>query len=104
MNSAIQVFIPAAGRGTRSQNGERRLPKPILSIGEAPLIYRVMSLYPENTNFLIGLGFESNWVKQVAEVAASANNQKVAFFETDSWADVNKGLSHTMIALRFGSV
>jgi choline kinase len=94
------VFIPAAGLGKRAGSQEEHLPKPIISVGDKPLIYRVMSLYPSETHFVIGLGYKGEWVKQVAKLAAAINNQKVTFFTTDSWKTPYQGLSHTVLEAR----
>lgn len=96
MNKPPLVFIPAAGLGKRAGSQEEHLPKPIISIGDKPLIYRVMSLYPRETHFVIGLGYKGEWVKQVASLSAAINNQKVTFFTTDSWRTPDQGLSHTV--------
>jgi choline kinase len=96
MSETLTVFIPAAGLGKRAGSQEEHLPKPIISIGDKPLIYRVMSLYPRGTQFVIGLGYKGEWVRQVANLAAAINNQKITFFTTDSWKTPNHGLSHTV--------
>lgn len=96
MSESPIVFIPAAGLGKRTGSQGGHLPKPIISIGDKPLIYRVMSLYPTGTQFVIALGYKSDWVRQVAELSAEINNQEVSFFTTDSWRTPNQGLSHTI--------
>lgn len=96
MNKPPVVLIPAAGLGKRAGSQEEHLPKPIISIGDKPLIYRVMNLYPRNTQFVIGLGYRGEWVEQVASLVAAMNNQKVTFFTTDSWKNPNQGLTHTL--------
>ena len=91
------VFIPAAGLGSRTKRSSTTLPKPLLSIGNQPLIARIMSLYPSETQFVIGVGYKADWVKQVAHIVALENSQKVTFFETDSWKTQNKGLTNTIL-------
>ena len=61
-NTVTQVFIPAAGKGTRVQSAGIQLAKPIRSIGNKPLITRVMDLYPKHTRFLVALGYQGDWV------------------------------------------
>lgn len=92
----MQVFIPAAGLGLRTRALNLDLPKPLLSVGMKPLIGRVMMLYPEETNFVIALGYKSEWVRQVVEAVAKENNQKVKIFYTESWKNNGQGLSHTI--------
>jgi hypothetical protein len=41
-----------------------------------------MSLYPKGTQFVIGLGYKNEWVRQVAELTAKINDQEVFFFTT----------------------
>lgn len=97
MNKAPTVFIPAAGLGSRIKGTNSTLPKPLLSIGNQPLIGRIMSLYPKGTQFVVGVGYKADWVKQVALIIALENSQKVTFFETNSWKTQNKGLTHTIL-------
>lgn len=77
--------------------GDTNLPKPLRSIGAKPLLTRVMDLYPEKTSFVIGLGYKSSWVEQVATISAEANNQELEFFITDSWRVPVKGLTDTIL-------
>jgi len=100
MSKSGIVFIPAAGLGKRAGSQGEHLPKPIISIGDKPLICRVMSLYPKETQFVIGLGYKNDWVRQVAELTAKINDQEVSFFITDSWSTPNQGLSHTIYEAR----
>jgi choline kinase len=97
MKTSPIVFIPAAGLGSRTKGTNSILPKPLLSIGNQPLIGRIMSLYPKETHFVIGVGYKADWVKQVAHVVALENSQQVSFFETDSWKIENKGLTNTIL-------
>jgi hypothetical protein len=94
------VFIPAAGLGSRIEAPNFTLPKPLLSIGTQPLIGRVMSLYPKGTHFVIGIGYRAEWVKQVALVVAKENSQHATFFETDSWAKEDEGLTNTILCAK----
>ena len=96
-NAVTQVFIPAAGKGTRVQSGGIQLAKPIRSIGNKPLITRIMDLYPKNTRFLVALGYQGDWVQQVAEISAQLNQQEIDFVRTDSWNTNNQGLTHTLL-------
>ncbi len=97
MKQAPTVFIPAAGLGSRIKGTNSSLPKPLLSIGNQPLIGRIMSLYPKGIHFVIGVGYRAEWVKQVALVIAKENSQYVTFFETDSWEKEDKGLTNTIL-------
>ena len=97
MRKSPIVFIPAAGLGSRTKGTNSTLPKPLLSIGNQPLIGRIMSLYPKGTHFVIGVGYKADWVKQVAHIVALENSQQVSFFETDSWKTTNKGLTNTIL-------
>jgi len=97
MRKSPTVFIPAAGVGSRLKNINSTLPKPLLSIGNQPLIGRIMSLYPKGTHFVIGVGYRAEWVKQVAVVIANENSQQVTFFETNSWEKEGEGLTNTIL-------
>jgi hypothetical protein len=92
-----QVFIPAAGKGTRVQSDGIQLAKPMRSIGNKPLITRIMDIYPKHTRFLVALGFQGEWVRQVAELTAQLNDQEIDFVWTQSWNSNNQGLTHTLL-------
>jgi len=93
----LQVFIPAAGRGTRVQSNGIELAKPIRSIGNKPMITRVMDSYPIGTRFLVALGYQGEWVRQVAEISARLNEQEVEFIYTNSWKSLDQGLTNTLL-------
>ena len=90
------IFIPAAGLGTRIGSGTERLPKPIISIGALPLIARIMQMYPSAQRFHLALGYESEYVQQVAFKFANIFNKSITFSYTNSWKDGAKGLSDTI--------
>lgn len=96
-NTVTQVFIPAAGKGTRVQLDGIQLPKPIRSIGNKPLITRIMDLYPKDTRFLVALGYQGDWVQQVASISARLNEQEIDFVRTESWNTNNQGLTNTLL-------
>jgi len=56
-----------------------------------------MDLYPQNTKFVICLGFHGEKIKQVASLIARENQQEVIFTTTNSWDDPKKGLSNTLL-------
>ncbi len=56
-----------------------------------------MDLYPKQTRFLVALGFQGEWVRQVAEVSAQLNDQEIDFVWTQSWKSSNQGLTQTLL-------
>lgn len=91
------IFIPAAGRGSRVDSGHTRLPKPLLSIGNLPLIAHIMNSYPYGSRFHVAVGFKADYVRQVVELFSQLRGDTVTFSETHSWEVENKGLSHTLL-------
>lgn len=92
------VFVPAAGRGSRL--GANGLPKPLQSVGNLPLIGRIMDLYKSPSRFLIALGYQKARVRPVVELLAQQRGHAVSFIETDSFHPGTLGLTQTLLDAR----
>lgn len=60
-NEELPVIILAGGRGTRLGSGFEQIPKPLVRIGEFPILLHIMSIYIKygSRRFIICTGFES---------------------------------------------
>ena len=95
---SMLVFIPAAGRGSRIGTG--CLPKPLQSLGDKPLVARVMTLCQPGTRFVVALGYEKEKIRPVIDLIASQGNFHVDFVHTSSFEEGSLGLTQTLIDSR----
>ena len=61
----MQVVILAGGRGTRLSEETTIIPKPMVRIGEIPILLHIMNHYATygHTKFLIALGYKGEVIK-----------------------------------------
>jgi glucose-1-phosphate cytidylyltransferase len=61
-----QVVILAGGMGTRLREETERVPKPLVSIGEQPILWHIMKLYRQHgfRRFVLCLGYKSWQIKE----------------------------------------
>ena len=62
----MQVVVLAGGMGTRLREETGRVPKPLVEIGERPILWHIMKLYGHHgaRRFLICLGYKSWDIKE----------------------------------------
>jgi choline kinase len=96
----LRVFIPCAGLGTRAKVSTETLPKPLISISGKPLIARVIEQYPQDTDFVIALGYKKDIVKQFLDKYKEISNKKITYTYTDSWQQSDMGLTNTLLDAR----
>ena len=60
----IPVIILCGGKGTRM--GDRTIPKPLVEIGERPVLWHVMRIYAAQgvNHFILALGYGGNRIKR----------------------------------------
>ena len=63
--SQIPVVILCGGQGTRIREASEKLPKPMIEIGEKPIVWHIMKTYYEHgfRNFVLCLGYKSDVIK-----------------------------------------
>lgn len=94
------MFVPCAGLGTRLIPLGTQIPKPLISIGNKPLIHRVFDKYPNGTRFVVALGYQADLVKQVVSEISKELNIDISFTYSDSWRDKTNGLTQTILDSR----
>lgn len=64
--ASVPVVILAGGMGTRLREETEHLPKPLLSIGEQPILWHIMKVYGHfgHRRFILCLGYKSWLIKQ----------------------------------------
>lgn len=88
------VFIPAAGLGSRVAG--MGISKPLMSIGDQPLIWRIMDLYPSTTRFVVAVGYEGKILTEVVQLYARMRGCAVSTVQTNSYTSKGGGLSQTL--------
>lgn len=63
-NDTIPVIILCGGKGTRM--GDRTVPKPLVEIGDRPVLWHVMKIYAAQgfKNFVLALGYGGDLIKR----------------------------------------
>lgn len=64
-----KVLIPTAGTGSRLGNMTKFLNKSLISIGNKPTIAHIIDMFPEDTEFVIPIGYKGNLVKEFLKLA-----------------------------------
>jgi glucose-1-phosphate cytidylyltransferase len=105
----MKVVILAGGFGTRISEESRLKPKPMIEIGEKPILWHIMNLYSHNgfRDFIICLGYKGDQIKKYfseyflshADVTFHLQEQKISIQQhnVEPWKVtlVDTGL-HTM--------
>lgn len=62
----MKVIILCGGQGTRIRDANELLPKPLLPIGERPMVWHIMKSYAAHgfTDFVLALGFKGWLIKE----------------------------------------
>ena len=62
----MKVILLAGGFGTRLSEYTDAIPKPMIKIGEKPMLWHIMNLYARynHTNFFVALGYKGEIIKE----------------------------------------
>jgi glucose-1-phosphate cytidylyltransferase len=65
-NRGVPTIILCGGRGTRIREVSTALPKPMIPIGNRPILWHVMKIYAasDNTDFRLALGYLGETIKE----------------------------------------
>ena len=65
--SKVKVVILCGGLGSRLSEETRLKPKPIVKIGNIPIIVHIMNIYSKYgyKNFILALGYKKNYIKRI---------------------------------------
>lgn len=66
MSDNIKVVILAGGLGTRLQEETTVKPKPMIEVGEKPVLWHIMKTYSSFgfNDFVLALGYKGDWIKK----------------------------------------
>lgn len=91
----LTVCIPTAGLGSRLGDLTQNLNKCLMSVDNKPVLSHIIEKYPSTTNFIVPVGFASDFVKQYVRMAHP--NTNVIFVDVDRFAGEGSGLGYTLI-------
>ena len=89
-----QVLIPSAGIGSRLGNLTEHVNKAMIQIDGKAIISHILSLYPQDTEFIICLGHKGNFLKQYLQISHPDYNFQ--FVEIDKYEGPKSGLGYTL--------
>jgi glucose-1-phosphate cytidylyltransferase len=63
-NSPLDVVIFCGGRGTRLSERTHEMPKPLIELGEYPILWHIMKIYSYHTmgRFILTLGYKGEMI------------------------------------------
>ena len=89
------VFIPTAGTGSRLGGITNYLNKSLVGIGNKPTITRIFEMFPEDTKFVIGLGYKGELVREYLSLAHPEKN--ITLVDVYPYEGPGSGLGFTML-------
>ena len=88
----MEIVILAGGFGTRLSEYTTRIPKPMIEIGDKPILMHIINLYKSfnHNNFIIATGYKSEMINDYFQVLLRSKDQ-----EYDFNSGTSKQLSNT---------
>lgn len=90
----MKVFIPTAGVGSRLGELTKYFNKAMIPIGEKPVISLIVEIYPLDTEFVIALGYQGDYIKQFLKLAYPEKN--FDFVKINKYKGSDSGLGYTL--------
>ena len=80
----MKLVILAGGYGTRLAEETKTIPKPLIKIGNKPIIWHIMKIYSHFgiNNFIICLGYKGKLLKDKLNHASKKENWKIKYINT----------------------
>ena len=88
------VFIPTAGTGSRLGGLTKYLNKSLVSIENKPTLARIMDMFPDDTDYVIALGYKGELVREFISLAYPEKNIKLV--DVFPYEGQGSGLSYTI--------
>ncbi len=92
------VFIPTAGTGSRLGGLTKYLNKSLVSIGNKPTLARIMDMFPEDTEYVIAVGYKGELVKEF--VSLTCKDRKITLVDVYPFEGEGSGLGYTMLCCK----
>jgi NDP-sugar pyrophosphorylase family protein len=90
-----KVCILTAGIGSRLEERTKYFNKALLRVGNKAVISHTIDHFDDDTEFVIGLGYKGNIVKQYLELAHP--QKKFTFIEIDKYSEPGAGPGYAML-------
>ncbi len=83
----MKVVILAGGFGTRISEESHLKPKPMIEIGEKPILWHIMKYYSEfgYHDFVICLGYKQYVVKEFSQTISCIHPMSLLTWQTTAW-------------------
>ena len=94
----FKVLIPTAGIGSRLDDLTKYLNKSLVSIENKPVISRIIDMFPDNTEFVIALGYKGDLVRQFLSIAYP--DRKFYFATVEKYEGKGSGLGLSILTCR----
>lgn len=92
------VFIPTAGTGSRLGGLTKYLNKSLVSIENKPTLIRIMDMFPEDTEYVIAVGYKGDLVKEFISLACKGRN--ITTVDVYPYEGEGSGLGYSMNCCR----
>ena len=81
---SVPVVILCGGRGTRLQERTREIPKPLVEIGDKPIVWHVIQLYASQGygEFVLCTGYKGELIEEFAAAEALPGGVTVRCVDT----------------------
>ncbi|MGG3573008.1 glucose-1-phosphate cytidylyltransferase [Bacillus gobiensis] len=88
----MKVVILAGGFGTRISEESHLKPKPLIEIGEKPILWHIMKIYSHYgfNDFVICLGYKGNKIKEYFANYSLSQSHVTFDFHNDNKVDINQ--------------
>ena len=88
------VIIPTAGTGSRMGNYTKNLNKTLLPYKNKPVLSHIIDSFPQDTHFVIPVGYLSQQVKDFCSIAYG--DKHITFVDIDDWTSPVSGTAYTL--------
>lgn len=95
---SYKVLIPTAGTGSRLGGKTKYLNKSLVSLGNRPALSRIISMFPEDVEFVIATGYKGELVKEFLSLAYP--NKSFQFVDVFPYEGEGSGLGLTVMKCR----
>jgi NDP-sugar pyrophosphorylase family protein len=94
----MKVLLTTSGTGSRLSSLTKYKNKSLIRVGEMPTLSHIIKMYPDNTEFVVTLGYLGHLVRQYIEIAHPDKN--VTFIDVDNYQGPGSSLLYSMFCAK----
>ena len=94
----MKVLITTSGTGSRLSSLTKYKNKSLIRVGEMPALSHIIKMYPDNTEFVVTLGYLGHLVRQYIQIAHSDKN--VTFVDVDKYQGPGSSLLYSIFCAK----